>query len=96
MNLSPEAYAQFIRPMDQRILDEFGGGQIHFCGRGDHFIEAMCQMNGLSAIAMSQPHLNDMEKIYRNTVDKGIKLLMFNGKAAKSAGRPLRGQVHSE
>ena len=26
---------------------------------------------------MSQPHLNDMETIYQNTVDRGIPLLGF-------------------
>ena len=93
MNLSPESHVEFVRPFDQRILDEFGGGGIHFCGRGDHYIEAMSQMNGLSAIAMSEPEYNDMEIIYRNTVDKGIKLIGFNPQAAQSADRPLRAQV---
>ena len=98
MNLSPEIYVEFIRLLDQRLFDRFGGkGAIHFCGRGDHYIEAMSQMTGLTAVAMSQPHLNDMEVIYRSTVDKKIKLIGFNREAAesaRSAGRPLRGQVH--
>ena len=96
MNLSPEAYVEFARPMDQRLLDEFGGGAIHFCGRGDHFISAMAELRGLSAINLSQPHLNDMEKVYRHTVDRGIKLINLNRSAAENAGRPLRGQVHVE
>lgn len=94
MNLSPEIYADFIRPLDQRLFDEFGGGAIHFCGRGDHFIEPMSQMRGLSAINLSQPHLNDMDRIYRFTVDKGMLLLGFDRAAAEKAGRPLRGAVH--
>jgi hypothetical protein len=96
MNLSPEIYTQFVRPLDQRLFDEFGGGAIHFCGRGSHYIEAMSSMRGLSGIQMSQPHLNDMEVIYRNTVDKKIKLLNFDTKtaqAAVAAGRALGGQV---
>lgn len=96
MNLSPDIYTQFVRPLDQRLFDEFGGGAIHFCGRGSHFIADMSAMRGLTAIQMSQPHLNDMEVIYRNTVDKGIKLLNFDtqtAQAAIAAGRALRGQV---
>ncbi len=86
---------EFVRPLDQRLFDQFGGtGAVHFCGRGEHYIEAMSQMRGLTAIAMSQPHLNDMGPICRNTVDKGIKLLGFPREAAESAGRNLRGQVH--
>jgi hypothetical protein len=94
MNLSPQLYTQFVRPADQRLLDEFGGGAIHFCGRGDHFIEPMCQMRGLHAIHLTQPHLNDMETVYRNTVDKGICLVGFAEQHAAAAGRPLRGRVH--
>lgn len=97
MNLSPEMFDEFIRPSEQRLLDELGGGAMHFCGRGDHFIESLASMRGISCIAMSQPHLNDMEVIYRHTVDKGIKLINFVPDAAAAAlarGRNLRGQVH--
>lgn len=97
MNLSPQMYEEFVRPYDQRLFDEFGGGGIHFCGRGDHYIESMSQMRGLYAIPMSQPHLNDMEKIYRNTVDKGILLINFSRQHAEKAlreGRDLHGRVH--
>jgi hypothetical protein len=33
---------------------------------------------------MSQPEYNDMEIIYKNTVDRGIKLLAFNKKTAEA------------
>ena len=94
MNLSPQAYVEFVRPRDQQIFDEFGGGAIHFCGRGEHFIEAMAQMRGLTAVHLSQPEYNDMEHIYRHTVDKGIKLLALSPQTARRAARPLRGRVH--
>lgn len=97
MNLSPEMYLEFVRPYDQLIFDKFGGGAIHFCGRGDHYIEQMSRMSGLSAIAMSQPHLNNMETIYRNTIDKGISLIGFDREHAEKAlksGRDLHGLVH--
>ncbi len=93
MNLSPEQYVEFIRPQDQKLFDEFGGGAIHFCGRADHYIEPMSQVRGLTAINLSQPHLNNMDVIYRNTVDKGIRVLDLTREAADSAGRPLRGMV---
>ena len=57
----------------------------------------MSELRGLHAINLSQPHLNDMEKVYRHTVDKGIKLLNLTREAAEEAlarGRDLRGQVH--
>ena len=51
----------------------------------------------LTGINMSQPELNDMERIYRCTVDKGIKLLGFSRDyAEKALCRPggLRHQIH--
>ena len=97
MNFSPEMFDTFIRPYDARLLAEFGGGAIHFCGRGDHYIESASTMPGLTAIQLSQPPYNDMEQIYRNTVDKGIALLGLDRRAAEAtlaAGRDLRGRVH--
>jgi hypothetical protein len=98
MNLSPVVFDEFIRPYDQRLLNEFGGGAIHFCGRGDHYIPSMSEMDGLHAINMSQPEYNDMETIFANTVDKGINIIGFNLDAAEAAvarGRDLHGRVHA-
>lgn len=75
MNLSPDMFEEFIRPYDQRILDEFGGGGIHFCGKGDHYIHIIPQMRGVYVINLSQPECNNMDIIYKHTVEKGIKII---------------------
>lgn len=97
MNLSPAMFDEFIRPFDQRLLEEFGGGAVHFCGRGDHYIDRLCSMKGLNAVHLSQPECNDMETVFRHTVDRGIALLALRREAAEralAAGRPLHGRVH--
>ena len=97
MNLSPAMFDEFIAPYNQRLLDELDGGALHFCGRGDHYIDQVGAMRNLSAVAMSQPHCNDMETIFRHTVDKGLKLLALPRDAADAAvarGRDLHGNVH--
>ena len=84
-------------PYDQRLLKAFGGGAIHFCGRGDHYIAELANLEGLYGINMTQPELNDMELIFANTVDRGINLLALDANAAQQAntrGRNLRGRVH--
>ncbi len=83
MNLSPELYKEFAAPYDGALLDRFDGGAVHFCGRGDHYIETLCSLPKLYGINMSQPELNDMETIWANTVDRGIKMLMFPSAWAK-------------
>jgi hypothetical protein len=97
MNLSPEMFDEFVKPYDQRLLSVFGGGAIHFCGRGDHFIESASRMEKLYAIHMSQPELNNLETIFHNTVDKNIRLLSLRREVAEEAvrgGRDLRKSVH--
>jgi len=96
MNISGEMYDEYVRPRDQKIIDIFGGC-IHFCGRADHYIEKLSKIKGLSGINMSQPDWNDMETIYRNTVDKGLMIIgmpEWEVARAMQAGRPLRGLVH--
>ena len=97
MNLSPDMFMEFIFPYNQRLFDIFGGGGDHFCGRGDHFIPYLKNLRGLDGIAMSQPECNDMEKIFANTVDCGLKLFGLRRDAAENAlraGRSLHGLVH--
>jgi hypothetical protein len=58
----------------------------------------MSQMkgDGLTAINMSQPHLNDMEMIYQYTVDQGIKIIDLDPAWVQKAvdlGRRLYGHV---
>ena len=79
MNLSPDFFNEFIVPYDGELLQHFGGGIVHFCGRGDHFIPSLAKLRGLSAIDMSQPHLNDMKLILSSVIDQGINLFVPAG-----------------
>ncbi len=97
MNLSPDMVREFVVPYDQRLLNTFGGGAVHFCGRGDHFIELLTEMDGVSAVNISQPELNDMETIFTATVDRGVNLIGLAPTAVAQAlatDRPLRRRVH--
>lgn len=97
MNFSPEMFGKFIKPYDQKLLNSFGGGLGHFCGRGSHFIDQLATCEGLTAVQLSQPSYNDMEAIYRHTVDRGILLPFFDRSTAENAlraGRTLHGRVH--
>ncbi len=96
MNLSPQTYLDLIQPYDQRIFDEFDGGCVHFCGRGDHYIDKVAELKGITAINMTQPEYNDLETIFKHTVDKQIKILGLPITALDSIDRPLHGQIQSE
>ncbi len=89
MNLSPDIYREFVFPYDNELLNYFDGGIVHFCGRGDHYIDIVTEADKLYGINLSQPHLNNMDKIYANTVGKGKKIMALNGEAClEYAKRP--------
>ncbi len=85
MNFSPAMYEEFVMPFDRKILDAFGGGAIHFCGRGDHYIGLAAEIPGVHAVNMSQPEYNKQDVIFRHTVEKGIRLLGYNQLAVPGA-----------
>lgn len=96
-NLSPTMFEEFVRPFDQRLFDELGGGGLHFCGRGDHFIGQASRMPGVHAVNIAQPHLNDLPTILQNTAERGIQLIGFDRQIAEQAqmqGMSLHGNVH--
>ncbi len=96
VNFSPEMYREMILPHD-RVLMERYGGVIHSCGHVDHFVEVLPELGpGYCGFNLSQPHLNDMEKVFRATVDRGIRIFSLPRVVAETAlaqGRPLRGLV---
>jgi hypothetical protein len=75
--LSASQYREFIQPYDQQVLDVFGGC-IHFCGRGDHFVTEMVKSQKLYGLNITQPELNDMEKIWDLCQARRIVLLDLN------------------
>ena len=80
-------YREFILPFDRYILEHCGGGVVHFCGRGDHYIDQLVLCKGITGIQLSQPEFNQMEKIYRHTVDIGLRLLALPASEAEGALR---------
>jgi len=97
MNISDDMFNEFILPYDKRILETFGGGAVHFCGKGDHYIESMtAKYPMLYALHITQPHMNDVDVLFENSVDKGINLLGFDYEIAREhVGRGFAGRLHS-
>ena len=97
MNLSPDFYREFAFKYDKYLLDYYSGGIVHFCGRGDHYIDILSAAENLTGINLSQPHLNDMDKIYSSAFGKGKKILALRGDACDEyAARPdaVKGMIY--
>ena len=55
-------------------------------------------MKGLKALNMSQPHLNDMDKVLTDTVDRGVAIIDLNPGTVRDylkAGRKMHGRILS-
>ena len=96
INLSPDQYTEFALKYDKYLLDRFGGGMVHYCGKGDHFIGQLTALDNVYGINLSQPELNDMEKIYRLANEHKVKLLgLSHGACAEYERRAdaVRGMI---
>ena len=58
--LSPKMFAQFIRPMNGRILTELGGGSVHYCGQADQWANEFPDTPGVLGMDLGQPYMVDM------------------------------------
>jgi len=87
MNLSPDFFDEYIRPYDGELLEYYGGGIVHFCGRGDHFVEKLAGIPNLHGVDLSQPHLNDMDKVFSAIPDNGINLYCTRNDASMEGHR---------
>ena len=48
--MGPELYEEFVVPYYSKIYATFGGGHLHFCGRGFHQAENIKRIQGLTAV----------------------------------------------
>lgn len=62
--VSGDIYREFGAVPDSRILRSLGGGGIHACGKFDHTIDAVLEVDHLTCIDLGQSQMNDMQMIY--------------------------------
>jgi uroporphyrinogen-III decarboxylase len=48
--LSPAMYGEFVAPRVERIFDAFGGGSIHFCGRGYQHLDNILDARSIRVV----------------------------------------------
>ena len=99
MNLSGEMFDEFIFAYDQELYQHFGGGAMHYCGRGDHFISSACRIDGLNAVNLSQPHLNNMKTVLESAVNNKVCIFALSKEAINDAINqkiPLNGLINAD
>ena len=59
INLSKDMYMEFVQKYDEQILNEFGTGSMHYCGRADHLVFDMAQTKGV--VGMNYGYMSNVE-----------------------------------
>ena len=55
VNLSVDMYEEFVKPYDERVLEAFGGGSIHYCGHGLQWLSSMMGSRDMHTLNFGQP-----------------------------------------
>jgi len=73
--ISPQMYREQVKPHDQRVLRELGGGGIHSCGNLEHLIPEMLQLDSLTCVDLGEAHKNDLDSIYAKVRERRCPLI---------------------
>ena len=79
VNLSKDMYNEFVKPYDEKILEEFTDGSIHYCGRADQWVLEMLDTKNLKGLNFGRvPSLSYgtefLGKVYQKAQEKKIAI----------------------
>lgn len=67
--ISPQQIDEFVIPYDQKALEAFGGGFIHFCGKNDYLLESYLKLNKVRAVNLGNPEMYDFDITMQKFID---------------------------
>ena len=76
INLSGEQYAEFVKPYDARLLQEFSGW-IHFCGRAHQWWPLLLDLPRLKGINPYQGEFYDLYSMYERCAAAKVAIVQW-------------------
>ena len=67
--ISPQQIDEFVIPYDQKALEVFGGGFIHFCGKNDYLLESYLKLDKVRAVNLGNPEMYDFDTTMQKFID---------------------------
>ncbi len=67
--ISPKQIDEFVIPYDQKVLEAFGGGFIHFCGKNDFLLESYLKLDKVRAVNLGNPEMYDFNITMQKFID---------------------------
>lgn len=89
--ISPRHIDKFVIPYDEKALEAFGGGFIHFCGENDYLLASFLSLNKVRAINLGNPEMYNFDI----TMPKFVKYRKcYFGLWPKEDSETLEGYIH--
>jgi hypothetical protein len=67
--ISPQQIDEFVIPYNQKALEAFGGGFIHFCGKNDYLLESYLKLDKVRAVNLGNPEKYDFDTTMQKFID---------------------------
>lgn len=70
--ISEEMFEEFCKPYNQRVLNEMGGGSIHFCGGGKKWPSRQMPQHNITCLNFGNPEMQDLFADWGQAMEKKI------------------------
>jgi len=89
--ISPRHIDKFVIPYDEKALEAFGGGFIHFCGKNDYLLASFLNLDDVRAINLGNPEMYNFDI----TMQRFVKYRKcYFGLWPKEDSETLEGYIH--
>ncbi len=89
--ISPRHIDEFVIPYDQKVLEAFGGGFIHFCGKNDYLLASFLKLDKVRAVNLGNPEMYNFDITMQKFVE--YRKCYF-GLWPKEDSETLEGYIH--
>jgi len=80
--LSPRTYSEFIRPLNEKVIDALGPVGVHWCGNGDQWRSEVADIKGLACLDWGNPDMIDLPAWARLLRERRLPVANMEWKAS--------------
>jgi len=84
--LSKAHVEEYAAPYIVQVLERYGGGYVHYCGRNPHLYDALMDMPLVRGINFGNPEMHDMDAVLKDCAARGI---IYYGAVPRGSGESL-------
>lgn len=85
--LNPDQIDEFSIPYLKQLLDYYGGGYVHYCGKNNHLYKKVMELSNVYGINFGNPEKHDMEEVLKECAKTGK--VYYGGLSSAITGKDL-------